>query len=103
MCRLATEDIKHGGQDENNLDELEGFLEDLCDDLDSRVLGDISTPDIRSELRGIHHGDDIIQHIEDGHKCFENELFGPALGSYIHAIEWTIVAYLEDRECIDII
>jgi len=103
VIRFATEKIEHEGQDENNLDELEVFLEDLCDDPDSIVLSDILTPEIRSELENLHYGDEVIQHIEDGNKCFENELFGPALGSYIHAIEWTMIAYLEDREGIDII
>lgn len=103
VIRFSTEEIEHEGQDEDNLDELEDFLEDLCDDPDSIVLSDILTPDMRSELESIHYGSEVIQHIEDGDKCFENELFGPALGSYIHAIEWTMIAYLEDREGIDII
>lgn len=103
VIRFATEEIEQERQDENNLDELENFLEDLCDDPDSIVLGDIFTPDVRSELESIYYGDEVIQHIEDGDKCFENELFGPALGSYIHAIEWTMIACLEDREGIDII
>lgn len=103
VIQFATERIKNEEQNEDNLDELEDFLDDICDNSDAVVLDDILSPDIRSELESIHYGDEVIQHIEDGDKCFENELFGPALGSYIHAIEWTMIAYLEDREGIDII
>lgn len=103
VIRFATEEIKHEGQDKDNLDELENFFDDLCDDPDSISLNDIIHPDVRTELENIHYGDEVLQHIEDGDKCFENELFAPALGSYIHAIEWTMIAYLEDREGIDII
>lgn len=102
VIRFAAEEIELEEQDEDNLDELENFLEDLCHS-GSVVLDDMFSPEIRTELESIHYGNEVIEHIEDGDKCFENELFAPALGSYIHAIEWTMIAYLEDREGIDII
>lgn len=95
--------IDNEAQDEENIDRLEDFLEDLCNDTDSPILDDIIDSEIRAKLNSIHYGDEVIQHIEDGNKCFENELFQPALSSYIHAIEWTMIAYLEDQEGIDII
>ena len=55
-----------------------------------------------SLLNSIDYGHEIIQHSQDGDICLEKGLHQLALSSYIHAIEWTIIAYLKTDE-LDII
>lgn len=69
----------------------------------SSDLPELVSDDIEKELRKSKHGDEVIKQIEDGDACIENELWQPALGSYIHAVEWAFIAYLEANHGLDVI
>lgn len=69
----------------------------------SSDLPDLVSEDVRQKLQGLKHGSEVIKHIEDGDACVENNLWQPALGSYIHAIEWAFIAYLESEQGLDVI
>jgi hypothetical protein len=49
------------------------------------------------------YGHEIIKHVEDGDACLTQGILQPALGSYIHAIEWGAITYLESEAGVDII
>ncbi len=69
----------------------------------SSDLPELVSEDVRKKLQGMKHGEEVLKQIEDGDACVENDLWQPALGSYIHAIEWAFIAYLEDRQGVDVI
>lgn len=50
-----------------------------------------------AELSDNDYGHEVIRHAQDGDICVENGLLHLALSSYIHAIEWTAIAYLKER------
>jgi hypothetical protein len=74
-----------------------GFLSGSSD------LPELVSDDIEKELSKSRHGDEVIKQIEDGDACVMNDLLQPALGSYIHAVEWAFIAYLESKQGLDII
>ncbi|MCT9096972.1 DUF2321 domain-containing protein [Haloarchaeobius sp. HME9146] len=57
----------------------------------------------REQLVEMKYGKEAIEHINDGDKCYKKELWRPALAMYIHAFEWVMIAYLEDREGFDVV
>lgn len=59
-------------------------------------------PENQQTLSKYKYGNEIIEHTQDGDICLENDLHHLGLSSYIHAIEWTSIAYLENKG-IDII
>lgn len=63
----------------------------------------ILTYSVRQQLQNAKYGKEVIDKIEDGDKCYENQLWHPALSMYVHAFEWAIITYLEDAEDVDII
>lgn len=65
--------------------------------------GAILTPAIREHLTNTNYGNEVIDKIREGDKCYQNSLWHPALAMYVHALEWTIITYLEDQENVDII
>lgn len=69
----------------------------------SSDLPDLVSEDVRQKLQDLKYGVEVIKHIEDGDACLENNLWQPALGSYIHAIEWAFIAYLESEQDLDVI
>lgn len=65
--------------------------------------GTIPTPAIREHLTNTNYGNEVIDKIREGDKCYQNSLWHPALAMYVHALEWAIITYLEDQEDVDII
>lgn len=63
----------------------------------------ILTHSIQEELSQSKYGSEVIKQIKDGDKCYKNQLWQPALAMYIHGFEWTIIAYLQDRESLDVV
>ncbi len=57
----------------------------------------------RDYLQQTKYGSEILDHVEEGDKCYRNRLWHSALTSYIHAFEWTAIAYLEQTTEVDII
>jgi len=45
----------------------------------------------------MEYGDNVIQLSDEGDKALRYQLLHSALGSYIHAIEWSIICYFEDK------
>lgn len=79
-------------------DQLSNFMGSAGD-----TLPDILSPRIKSQLEHSTHGGEVETHLREGDKCYHENLFHPALNSYIHAIEWAFIAYLEIYANIDII
>lgn len=69
----------------------------------SSDLSELVSENMEQKLREGKHGEEVLKQIEDGDACLENNLWQPALGSYIHAIEWAFIAYLEDEQRMDVI
>jgi len=63
----------------------------------------ILTHSRQEALQDTKYGDEVISHIQEGDRCYENRLWQPALGSYIHALEWAAIAYLEAEADVDVI
>jgi hypothetical protein len=63
----------------------------------------ILTYPIRSSLSETKYGPEVIRQIKDGDKCYQNQLWHPALAMYIHGFEWSMIAYLQDNEEFDVI
>ncbi|ELZ87485.1 hypothetical protein C453_04004 [Haloferax elongans ATCC BAA-1513] len=74
--------------------ELETYAEELP------VLFDDNQLDKMSSSK---YGKEVITHLKEGDKCFTLDMYIPALSSYVHAIEWSIISYLESEKNIDII
>lgn len=72
-------------------------------DTSPRPDGKIFTSPIRTYLNETKYGIEVIKHITDGDKCYRNSLWFPALTMYIHAIEWSAIAYLEAEAYHDVI
>ncbi len=75
-------------------------LIEMIDDIEEGIQpSDSPDPTLDEEthslLNSIGYGHEIIQHSQDGDICLEKGLHQLALSSYIHAIEWTIIAYLK--------
>lgn len=58
-------------------------------------LEKIINPDLKETLETTKHGSEIVKHFREGDECFRNNLLHPALSSYIHALEWTLITRLE--------
>lgn len=69
----------------------------------SSDLPDLVSEDIERALKRSEHGEEVLKQIEDGDACIENDLWQPALGSYVHAIEWAFIAYLEAEQGLDVV
>lgn len=65
--------------------------------------GQLPTHSIRMVLQQMKYGGEVLSHINDGDKCYRKRLWFPALSMYIHAIEWAVIAYLEDVKGLDVI
>lgn len=63
----------------------------------------IVSQQIESVIRPSKYGEEVIAHIDDGDECWRRDLFHPALNSYIHVIEWAMIAYLDIEANRDII
>lgn len=93
-------------EDRNNLEKLQRFSKGILESDDTKYAELELQPvadEIKRQLRREEWGDEVLRHIEEGDKCLQNGLLHPALNSYIHAIEWTIITYLKAEEDIDII
>lgn len=93
-------------QDNENIEEFKQFLEDTLSSFNENTkkkIENILTDEITGKLEETKWGHEVIKHIRDGDNCFQIGLIFPALGSYIHAIEWAIIAYLESQHKKDII
>lgn len=92
-------------KDRDNLERLQDFIVRLKSKQESR--GDISLAEledgINTQLAETKYGSEVVNHLSEGDECMRNDLLHPALSSYIHAIEWAAIAYLEDNCEIDII
>lgn len=71
--------------------------------MDSSGLDALTTAEIEKRLQNSQYGAEVIDHIRDGDACLDSGIYQPALGSYIHAIEWAFIAYLESEAGVDII
>jgi len=91
-----TKEIDGKVQDKNNLKKFLEFLKEVRSP--KLGLGNIIDDRIKNILEYTKWGKEVIKHVRDGDKCYENGLIDPALGSYIHAFEWAIISYLES-EC----
>ncbi|MCU4753412.1 hypothetical protein OB919_15720 [Halobacteria archaeon AArc-curdl1] len=49
------------------------------------------------------YGEEVVNHVREGDKCYKNRLWQSALAAYIHAFEWASIAYLEEEAGLDII
>ena len=67
--------------------------EDL--EIDSNTKKTIIDDELHRKLNDSKYGHEVIKHIQDGDVCVEKNLFHLALSSYIHAIEWAAITYLE--------
>jgi hypothetical protein len=63
----------------------------------------VITDDIHRNIAEKKYGHEVIKHTQEGDICVENDLHHLAISSYIHAIEWAIISFLEDKEGKDII
>lgn len=66
-------------------------------------LNQIIDDDTREKLRSTNYGEEVISHLEDGDKCLSQGMKHPALNSYIHAIEWSLISLLDNHANIDIL
>ena len=57
----------------------------------------------RKYLSSIEYGSNVFQYLDEGDICFQRDLHHAALNCYIHAIEWTIITYLNQERGKDII
>lgn len=57
----------------------------------------------RETLTNTEYGTEVIEHIQDGDRCYKSRLWQSALVMYVHAYEWSIIAYLEHSEDVNII
>lgn len=68
-----------------------------------RNLSPLLPPSRCRQLEATKYGDRAIRHIREADYCFELDLFLPALASYIHGIEWTIITYMQKEIGRDVI
>ncbi|MDS0297774.1 hypothetical protein NDI76_03375 [Halogeometricum sp. S1BR25-6] len=91
--------------DRENLKQLQSYAEKVKSRLQSDPSSELS--EVESEtvnkLNEIKYGNEVLTHLSDGDQCFDSELLYPALSSYIHAIEWAAIAYLQSEADIDVI
>jgi hypothetical protein len=66
-------------------------------------LEDTLNREIRNHLRETKYGNYVIELIDEGDEALRYQLLHPALSSYIHAIEWAIICYLEDERIDDLV
>jgi hypothetical protein len=57
----------------------------------------------RDVLRETEYGRTAIQYIDEGDVCFKRENLHAALSCYIHAIEWSIIDYLDRTGDVNVI
>lgn len=92
--------------DRENLATIQDFSNRLLKslhDTKNTVNTDPIPPQIEKKLSKAEYGKEVLDHISDGDECLNQELLHPAMTSYIHAIEWTIISYLISAEGIDVI
>lgn len=65
--------------------------------------GIVLTQDRCETLEETAYGNEVLEHVRDGDSCYRKRLWHPAMVMYIHAYEWLVIAYLKDREGVDII
>jgi hypothetical protein len=95
----------NGPVNRDNLEKLQSYAEKIISDYrknDMTELPELNSV-VKNELFSIKYGEAVLDHLSDADQCFHSDLFLPALSSYIHAIEWTAIAYLEAESDIDII
>lgn len=103
----STEERNNEDLDTDNIREFLELLDDFlayCDGpTEHEKLPKIIEGKVENQLKSSQYGAEVIEHVEEGDQCFGQELFTPALGSYIHAIEWSIISYLKQNNNVDII
>jgi len=55
----------------------------------------------REILQSLDYGEEVISYSDEGDECLRYDLLHSGLSCYIHAIEWTIIAYLTEDTDID--
>lgn len=75
----------------------------LPDPQDSGPNGRVYSNPQRQFLKETKYGSEIISHVREGDQCYRHNLWHSALTCYIHAFEWTAIAYLELTTDVDII
>jgi len=92
-------------QDRDNLAQLEAFAKKLLNGENEELELNIEplTNERRGELTSSQWGEEVIRFIEEGDECLKNGLLHPALTSYIHGIEWSIISFLATKHDLDLI
>lgn len=88
--------------DRKNLDKIIDLLQGTIKGT-SQQLFEIIDEDLQRVLQSTKYGDEVIDHVVDGDELYEHGFYQPSLSSYIHAFEWAMITYLEDKNDIDII
>jgi hypothetical protein len=57
----------------------------------------------RRHLDSVEYGSNVLQYLDEGDTCFQRDLYHAALNCYIHALEWTIITYLNEERGKDVI
>lgn len=100
-------EVEHSNepQDRKNLKELKSFSRDVLSEFSNEEEIELEPlpTGIEDHLQTIEWGEEVLSHLNDGDQCLREGLTHPALTSYIHAIEWSMIAYLKSEENIDII
>lgn len=92
--------------DSKNLESFANFLRTVSE---TRETGNSEVDEILSQQERdfldseIKYGAEITKHLKEGDNCFELGLINPALSSYIHALEWSMISLLEHNEAFDVI
>lgn len=70
---------------------------------EAELLDTALASEYRDVLRETEYGRTAIQYIDEGDMCFRRENLHAALSCYIHAIEWSIIDYLDRTDDVDVI
>ena len=70
---------------------------------EAELLETALASEYRDVLRETAYGRTAVQYIDEGDMCFQRENLHAALSCYIHAIEWTIIDYLNRTGDVDVI
>ncbi|MFY4816540.1 hypothetical protein ACOJIV_28295, partial [Haloarcula sp. AONF1] len=86
-----------GAANEMHLQRLINLIENTDQDIEQNSIEPTLDEDYISELSELQYGHEIIEHAQDADICREQELLHLAISSYIHAIEWTAITYLNQN------
>lgn len=59
--------------------------------------------EFRRYLDALEYGGNVLQYLDEGDISFKRDLHHAALNCYVHALEWTIISYLNEERGKDVI